>query len=198
MRSWNCYALFRGSLVILLLMTVSSMSLSCRKVSKDELISPENLDGPSGSETAGMKEFTEGGTMTLTASGQQVSVRLTTVHYNNTDTGYPDFIEVSGDGTYVTFVSPMKLSDFEEGTEYSKLVGVPISFDPNFGSADQFVTVPQLGRYAVQGGSLTLTTFESGMDGRDHWTGQVLLNLETSQGVLPVPGSFDFTIVQLW
>lgn len=67
--------------------------------------------------------FDEGGELALTVQGQQVTVKIDFVDLANTDAGYPDYLEVSGSGTYLCARIDPKMPDGEDEAYYKPIVG---------------------------------------------------------------------------
>lgn len=144
--------------------------------------------------------FAEGGTLTFSLNGQSATIKLDDVQLANTDSGYPDFMELTGPGTYVTALIDPKMPDVEGDGYYRPLVGraLPLTVPKDLLPDEREITAPNLGKYTVVGGNLTMDKFQIGMDGRDHWDGRIDLQLQTTQGVIPVSGTFSFTVVPTW
>lgn len=144
--------------------------------------------------------FAEGGTLILNFNGQSTTIKLDDVQLANTDSGYPDYMELTGPGTYVCALIDPKMPDVEGDGYYQPLVGraLPLTVSKDLLPDEREITAPNLGKYTVVGGNLTMEKFQNGMDGRDHWEGKIDLQLQTTQGIIPVSGTFSFTVVPTW
>jgi hypothetical protein len=143
--------------------------------------------------------YTEGGTMTLTINGAPVTVPITDALFNNTDEGYPDNIEFSGPQTYIMAQVENKIHDGPDGlSDYKPILhkAQPILTDKT--PQPMTVGVPNAGAYPVTGGSITLTKYDQGMEGRVMWEGNVMLHIQSSTGPAVVPGSFKIVVVPVW
>jgi len=144
--------------------------------------------------------FSEGGTLTLSFNGQAATLKVDSVYLANTDSGYPDYLEIEGPGTYVCALIDPKMPDEEGEGYYKPIVGraLPLNVPKDLLPNEREITAPNVGKYTVVDGNLTMGKFQNGMDGRDHWDGKIDLQLQTTQGVIPVSGTFSFTVVPTW
>ncbi|MCC6796469.1 MAG: hypothetical protein IT366_15220 [Candidatus Hydrogenedentes bacterium] len=144
--------------------------------------------------------FAEGGALTLSFNGQSATIKLDDVQLANTDSGYPDYMELSGSGTYFAALIDPKMPDVEGDAYYQPIVGraLPLTVPKDLLPDDREITAPNLGKYTIVGGNLTMEKFQIGMDGRDHWDGRIDLQLQSTRGVIPVSGTFSFTVVPTW
>lgn len=159
-------------------------------------------DGPAaGAPTAEpYPRFTEGGSLTLSVQGQPATVMIGPVFLSNNDEGYPDFLEISGPGTFLCALIDPKMQG-GEGAEYYRPVvkrALPFNVPLDLQHTPREITIPNLGKYPVTGGSITMEKFQIGMDGRDMWDGQIELTVQTAQGPTPLTGTFSFCVVPTW
>jgi hypothetical protein len=189
----------QNALAILLSMCFACSLAGCIKVSKEDLLSAESSGGGStNSNGEALKEFRDGGTMSLTASSQPVSVTLDSALYLNADEGDFDVLEIGGEGTYITFKSPGEYSDDDPGGPYASMLFKSFHLDTRYAEDDLSISLPGLGEYEIHRGEFILTKFEEGMEGNDHWDGSITLEVNTSQGVLPVSGTVSMTVTPVW
>ena len=130
--------------------------------------------------------------------GQTGAVNVDYIVYANTDSDYPDYIEIQGPGTFITAENPNKDLDFDTDTAYQPIVNTPLQVK-DAGSGDEMtVNVPGLGQYPITSGTITMQKFVIGRDGHDWWDGNITLHLETAAGPQTVNGTFSFCIVPVW
>jgi hypothetical protein len=142
-------------------------------------------------------EYAEGGTLSLTATGQPVTVEITDAIFANTDVGYPDGIELRGPDTYIYAEVPNKIEDGEDGlSDYKPILNRPQSIKE--GADPLMLNMPGLGKYPIQSGSITLEKYDHGMDGRVWWEGRISLVVTTNAGPQAISGGFAFGIVPVW
>ncbi|MCC6488409.1 MAG: hypothetical protein IT364_13005 [Candidatus Hydrogenedentes bacterium] len=156
-------------------------------------------DGPPKAQVS--REFTEGGSITLTTQAGPVELRVVDCVYANTDPEYPDYVELSGEGMYLIAQVPGKTDeDAQERKLYGALVGkaLPVQHLPDMGGQPMSLAVPGADRYSVMGGNLHLDRFEHGSGTTDWWEGRIDLTLQTTAGAYPVTGTFKFGIVPVW
>ena len=144
--------------------------------------------------------FQEGGTMSFTVQGKPVSVKVDFVDLANTDSGVPDYLEITGPGMYLCALIDPKMPDVEGDGYYKPMVGRALSFKvpADLLPTPREITIPNQGKYPVTGGSLTMEKFQVGMEGRDKWDGKIELTLQTAQGPVPLSGTFSFCVVPTW
>jgi len=178
---------------------IGCVPAGCIKVSRDELLGAESLGGTRTKNNGEpLKEFREGGTMTLTASGQPVTVTLDGVLYLNADEGDFDVLEIAGEGTYITFKSSGEYNEDDPSGPYASMLFKSLHLNTEYAENDLSINLPGLGEYEIRNGEFILTKFEEGMEGNDHWDGSITLEVNTSQGVLPVSGTVSMTVTPVW
>lgn len=144
--------------------------------------------------------FKEGGTLSLTVQGQPVTVPIGSVFLTNTDSGYPDFLEISGPGTFLCALIDPKMQGGDGEAYYKPVLGrslpfnVPLDLQPT----PREITIPNQGKYPVTGGSATIEKAQIGMDGRDMCEGRIEVTVQTSQGPATASGTFSFCVVPTW
>lgn len=143
--------------------------------------------------------YEEGGTLELRMNNVPVSVPITDALFNNTDEGYPDYVELSGPQTYLRAICENKIHDGSDGLSDFKPIlhqGLPVK---GMEASDPLkIHLPGMGEYPVTGGTFTLTKYDHGMDGRVMWEGNIALVLDTANGPVRAPGTFKFGIVPVW
>jgi hypothetical protein len=152
-------------------------------------------------QAASRRIFKEGGKLTINAPTGPVDVVVTEVTYGNTDPGYPDLVEIGGQGTYFVVQVAEKIEeDAQENLQYQTIAGkrLPVQpLDPT-GGQTMSIEVPGSGPYGVTGGALILEKFEHGPSETDWWEGRLELTLQTTAGAYSVTGTFSFGIVPVW
>jgi len=144
--------------------------------------------------------FTEGGTLSLTVQGQPATVKIGFVDLSNNDEGYPDFLEMTGPGTCLYALIDPKMQG-EDGEAYYKPVAgrtLPFNVPLDLAPTPREITIPNLGKYPVTGGSIVMEKFQIGMNGRDWWDGRIEVVVQTAQGPATLPGTFSFCVVPTW
>jgi hypothetical protein len=180
-----------------LVLSVGIASLSCERAPSTN--NPQASSSAPGASSSGqLKTFEPGGAIELSAQGQNVTVTIGECFYNNTDPGYPDDIEINGPGSTVHFKYESKLSSNSSGdSDYKPLEGKPMPLWNEAGEPLE-ITMPGRGTYPIAAGTLTVERSENGMEGRDWWEGRLDLTLRTSQGEIPVSGTFKTCIIPVW
>lgn len=183
-------------------LVLASLLGGCGRSSSGAENSPASAQGSGAPPKAAVsREFTEGGTLTLTTQAGPVEVRVVDSIYANTDPGYDDYVELAGQGVYLIAQIPGKTDeDAQERKLYGALVGkaLPIQQDPAMGGQPMTFAVPGADKYSVLGGNLHLDRFEHGSSTVDWWEGRIELTLHTSAGPFPVTGTFKIGIVPVW
>lgn len=144
--------------------------------------------------------FSEGGAITLNVQGQPVSIAVDSADLANTDSGYADYLEISGPGTFLCAAIDPKMPDGEGDVYYKPIVGrvLPMNLSLDLMPTPREITIPNQGKYPVTGGSVTMDQFQIGMDGRDMWEGRIEVTVQTSQGPTALSGTFKFCVVPVW
>lgn len=155
--------------------------------------------GDTAEPSASFPTYEEGGSLELQIQGQPVSIKITEAWFNNTDVGYPDYIELSGPDTYLQAKVEPKIEDGPDGlSDYKPILNKAVPIGGLEGADPLTLGVPGVGKYAVTGGTVTLTRYDHGMEGRVLWEGNMSLNLTTGAGPATAAGTFKFGIVPLW
>ncbi len=156
---------------------------------------------PAATQREARRAIREGGTLKLNTPGGSVDVSVAEALYVNTDEGYPDYVEVSGDGMYfIAQVAGKVEEDDQERLQYRALVGrmLPVQpMEPGNGEP-MTIEIPGSGPYTIGGGGMTLEKFEHGPSTIDRWEGRLDLTLQTTQGPVSITGTFSFGIVPVW
>ena len=181
---------------------LASLLGACGRSNSGTENSAAGAEGPDAPPKAAVsREYTEGGTITLTTQAGPVEVRVEDCIYANTDAGYDDYVELAGQGVYLVAQIPGKTDeDAQERKLYGALVGkaLPIQQDPAMGGQPMTLAVPGADKYSVIGGNLHLDRFEHGSSTMDWWEGRLELTLQTAAGPFPVTGTFKIGIVPVW
>ncbi len=144
---------------------------------------------------------TEGGSLVLSSQGQSITIALDSANVTNTDEGYPDFVELGGPDTFLAARIDPKMPDGEDGDAYYQPVvgrAFPMDVPLDLLETPREISVPGQGKYAVIGGSITMDAFQRAPERRAFWQGRIEVIIQTSQGPITLPGTFDICIVPTW
>ncbi|MBX7259688.1 MAG: hypothetical protein K1Y02_25250 [Candidatus Hydrogenedentes bacterium] len=196
MRNVQSKAVFARFLGVILVM---SLCISCERAPAPAPASSGGTSGDSvASSTNALKTFSEGGTISFTVQGQPYTAKIVDCYYNNTDEGYPDYVEIMGNGTLIHFSNEAKMEDDANGlSDFARIVGKALPLWTEMNETME-ISLEGRGKYPIAGGSLTLERFEHGMEGRDWWEGRIELKLKTENGDTPVSGTYKTCIVPVW
>ncbi|MDZ4860251.1 MAG: hypothetical protein SGI88_14840 [Candidatus Hydrogenedentes bacterium] len=184
---------------------VAMLVASCGNGAKEPAATAPVESGPVATAQAALPTGTapvEGGTLTLNAQGKPVTVTLDFVGLTNTDAGYPDFVEIEGPGTFLAArIEPKMPSSPEVDDAYfAPVIGrdLPMDVPLDLLTTPRELTIPDQGTYPVTGGNITMEKFSLGKEGRAFWEGRITVTIQTSQGPVSLPGTFNVCIVPTW
>ncbi|GMW02817.1 MAG: hypothetical protein AMXMBFR84_39530 [Candidatus Hydrogenedentota bacterium] len=176
------------------------LALGCFKKVPREKLQPLFGDDAGGAVSGDFPVFEEGGSLKLTVQGAMREIPLNEIYYCNTEGDFPDYIEFSGEGTYFEAVNEAKLPGDDEddwSAPHASIVSKALPIK-SINDRPMEMTIPGLGKYAVTGGTITMTRNQGGMEGVVWWEGTINVICDTSTGPATAPGTFAFGMVPVW
>lgn len=126
---------------------------------------------------------------------------MDSVYLANTDSGYPDYLEIEGPGTYVCALIDPKMPDEEGEGYYKPIVGRALPLECAEGFAAERARNHGAKCWKIHGGGRQ--SYDGQVPKWNGWPrpladGKIDLQLQTTQGVIPVSGTFSSTVVPTW